>query len=54
MSTMNLNKSIWIQRKKQVIGSSIENCFVDIGVCNTRLKVYVTAIGMYDLIIGMD
>jgi hypothetical protein len=27
---------------------------VDLGVCTTRLKVYITALGTYDLIIGMD
>jgi hypothetical protein len=43
---MNLNKSRWLWEKK--------NCIVDLGVCTTRLKVYVTALGVYDLIIGMD
>ena len=36
------------------IGPSVDNCIVDLGVCTTRLKVYVTALGAYDLIIGMD
>jgi predicted aspartyl protease len=40
--------------KKKAVGTSIDNCVVDLGVCNTRLKVYVIALGMYDLIIGMD
>jgi hypothetical protein len=39
---------------KQAVGPSIDNCLVDLGVCTTRLKVYVTPLGMYDLIIGMD
>jgi hypothetical protein len=39
---------------KQVVGPSIDNYLVDLGVCTTRLKVYVTALGTYDLIIGMD
>jgi hypothetical protein len=39
--------------EKQVVGPSIDNCIVDLGVCTTRLKVYVTALGAYDLIIGM-
>jgi hypothetical protein len=40
--------------EKQVVGPSVDNCIVDLGVCTTRLKVYVTSLGMYDLIIGMD
>jgi hypothetical protein len=40
--------------EKQVVGPSVDNCLVDLGVCTTRLKVYVTALGTYDLIIGMD
>jgi hypothetical protein len=40
--------------EKQAVGPSVDNCLVDLGVCTTRLKVYVTALGMYDLIIGMD
>jgi hypothetical protein len=40
--------------EKQVVGPSVDNCLVDLGVCTTRLKVYITSLGMYDLIIGMD
>jgi hypothetical protein len=40
--------------EKQVVGPSVDNCLVDLGVCTTRLKIYVTALGVYDLIIGMD
>ena len=40
--------------EKQAVGPSVDNCIVDLGVCTTRLKVYVTALGEYDLIIGMD
>jgi hypothetical protein len=40
--------------EKQAVGPSVDNCIVDMGVCTTRLKVYVTALGVYDLIIGMD
>jgi hypothetical protein len=40
--------------EKQVVGPSVNNCIVDLGVCTTRLKVYVAALGVYDLIIGMD
>jgi hypothetical protein len=28
--------------------------FVDLGVCTTRLKVYITSLGTYDPIISMD
>ena len=41
-------------REKQVVGPSVNNCVVDLGVCTTKLKVYVTTLGAYDLIIGMD
>jgi hypothetical protein len=40
--------------QKQAVGPSVDNCIIDLGVCTTRLKVYVTALGAYDLIIGMD
>jgi hypothetical protein len=40
--------------EKQVVGPRIDNYLLELGVCTTRLKVYVTALGTYDLIIGMD
>ena len=40
--------------EKKAVGPSVDNCIVELGVCTTRLKVYVTALGAYDLIIGMD
>jgi hypothetical protein len=40
--------------EKQAVGPSVDNCMVNLGVCTTRLKVYVTALRVYDLIIGMD
>jgi hypothetical protein len=40
--------------EKQAVGPSVDNCIVYLGVCTTRLKVYVTALRAYDLIIGMD
>jgi hypothetical protein len=43
-----------VSGKKQTVGPSVDNCIVDLGVCTTRLKVYVTALRVYDLIIGMD
>jgi hypothetical protein len=41
-------------RGKKMVGPSVDNCIVYLGVCTTRLKVYVTALRTYDLIIGMD
>jgi hypothetical protein len=41
-------------REKQVVGPNVDNCLVDLGVCTTRMKVYVIALGTCDLIIGMD
>jgi hypothetical protein len=41
-------------RRKQVVGPSVDNCVVELGVCTTKLKVYVISLGAYDLIIGMD
>jgi hypothetical protein len=32
--------------EKQVVGPSVDNCIVDLGVCTTGLKVYVTALGV--------
>jgi hypothetical protein len=40
--------------EKQMVGPSVDNCIVHLGVCTTRLKVYVTTLRAYDLIIGMD
>jgi hypothetical protein len=40
--------------EKQAVGPSVDNCIVDLGVCTTRLKLYITVLGAYDLIIGMD
>ena len=41
-------------REKQAVGPSVDNCIVYLGVCTTKLNVYVTALRVYDLIIGMD
>eukprot|EP00253_Pinus_taeda_P028063 PITA_28063 len=38
----------------QSVGLSVDQCKIDLGVYTTKLKVYVTALGTYDLIIGMD
>lgn len=40
--------------EKQLVGSHVEECFLYLGVCTTRLKVYITSLGTYDIIIGMD
>jgi hypothetical protein len=40
--------------EKQAVGPSVDNCIVDLGVCTTRLKLYITALRAYELIIGMD
>jgi hypothetical protein len=31
--------------EKKALGPSIDNCLVDLGVCITRFKVYITALG---------
>ena len=38
----------------QFVDLSVDQCKIDLGVCSTKLKVYVTALGTYDLVIGMD
>ena len=38
----------------QPVELSVEDCKVDLGVCSIKRKVYVTALGTYDLVIGMD
>jgi hypothetical protein len=40
--------------EKQAVRPSVNNFIVYLGVCTTRLKVYITALRVYDLIIGMD
>ena len=40
--------------EKQVVGISVDNCLVDVGVCTTSLKVHTISLGRYDLIIGME
>ena len=37
-------------RGKQAVGPSVDNCILDLRVCTTRLKVYVTALRAYNLI----
>lgn len=40
--------------KLQFVDLNVKECKVDLGICSTKLKVYVTALGTYDLVIGMD
>ena len=39
---------------KQAVGPSVDNCMVDLGGCVTQFKVYVTSLGTYVLVIGMN
>ena len=39
---------------KQAVGPSVDQCQVNLGVCITKLKAYVTKLGTYDVIIGME
>jgi len=41
-------------RELQSIDLSVEQCKIALGVYSTKLKVYVTTLGTYDLVIGMD
>jgi len=41
-------------KEKKIVWPSVENCFIDLAVCNTRLKVYANSLGTYDIIIGID
>jgi len=38
----------------QSVGLNVDQCRIDLGVCLTKLKIYVTTLGTYDLVIGMD
>ena len=38
----------------QSIDLSVDQCKIDLGLYTTKLKVYVTALRTYDLVIGMD
>lgn len=38
----------------QFIDLGVDQCKIEIGVCSTKLKVYVTTLRTYDLVIGMD
>ena len=39
---------------KQAVGPSVDQCQVNLGVCMTKLKAYVTELGTYDVTVGMD
>ncbi|MCY6488220.1 retropepsin-like aspartic protease, partial [Actinobacillus pleuropneumoniae] len=38
----------------QSVDLSVDKCKIDLGICSTKLKVYVAALGTYNLVIGMD
>ena len=39
---------------KKVIGPSVDQCQVNLGVCMTKLNTHVIELGTYDIIIGME
>ena len=39
---------------KQSVGRLVKNCIVMIGNVSTKMKLYTTTLGSYDLIVGMD
>jgi len=41
-------------REQHPVGLSVEECIINLGVCSTKLKVYLTTLGIDDIIIGMD
>lgn len=41
-------------RELQSIDLSVDQCKIDLGVCSTKLKVYVTTLGTYDFVISID
>ena len=39
---------------QQLVGSMVRDCNVNIGGCDTKMNLYSTTLGTYDLIVGMD
>jgi hypothetical protein len=39
---------------QQSVGSMVRDCSVNIGGCDTKMNLYSTTLGTYDLIVGMD
>jgi len=39
---------------QQSVGSMVGDCRVNIGGCDTKMNLYSTTVGTYDLIVGMD
>eukprot|EP00253_Pinus_taeda_P027545 PITA_27545 len=39
---------------KRNVGKMVKDCEVDLGVCNTKVSLYSTTLGVYDIVIGMD
>jgi len=40
--------------RTQYVGPLVRDCTLDLGVCTTSINLYVTTLGSYDLIVGMD
>ena len=38
----------------QRVGELVKDCEVDLGMCVTKVSLYATALGSYDIILGMD
>ena len=41
-------------RIMQGVGLLVPNCELDLGVCVTKVSLYTTSLGSYDIIVGMD
>lgn len=39
---------------KRTVGKMVKDCEVDLGVCKTKISLYSTILGVYDVVIGMD
>ena len=39
---------------KRNVGKMVRDCEVDLGVCKTKVSLYSTILGVYDVVIGMD
>lgn len=39
---------------KRNVGRMVKDWEVDLGVCNTKVSLYPTILGVYDVVIGMD
>ena len=39
---------------KRDVGRMVKDCEVDLGVCKTKVFLYSTILGVYDIVISMD